>query len=197
MGLILGGTVIYFTSDTHLGHANIIKYCNRPFDNVQEMDRVIIENWNSVVSQDDWVYHLGDFSMGDPIHYARQLNGRIILLLGNHDHNRLSALYKAFGKENIHELLKIKVEGHTIVLCHYAMRVWHKSHFNSWHLYGHSHGKLQGEGKSFDVGVDSWDYTPISVRDVAAEMNERPDNFNKIRKEYGEYITEPSKSSIN
>ena len=77
----------YFTSDTHFGHANIIKFCNRPFKNVEEMNQKLIENWNSVVGPNDLVFHLGDFAFGgQPLwRYIReQLNGNIILIKGNH-----------------------------------------------------------------------------------------------------------------
>lgn len=144
------------------------------------MDEVMIERWNEKVSPGDWVYHLGDFSFKDPQDYVKRLNGRIILILGNHDRKRLSALKECFGC--VHELLTIKEKGKDIVLCHYAMRVWPKAHFNSWHLYGHSHGKLEPMGKSFDVGVDCTGFAPININTVEAVMVARSDNPSLIRK---------------
>jgi calcineurin-like phosphoesterase family protein len=79
---------IWFSSDTHFGHENIIKYCDRPFKNVDHMNEVIIDNWNSVVSPGDTVYHLGDVALGQidkSLACVSRLNGYKILILGNHD----------------------------------------------------------------------------------------------------------------
>lgn len=81
------GSKIFFTSDTHFGHSNIIKFCNRPFKDAEEMDRVLIENWNNKVPEDGLVFHLGDFGWGGYQEYKKirdQLNGKIILIKGNH-----------------------------------------------------------------------------------------------------------------
>lgn len=88
---------IWFISDTHFYHRNVIKYCNRPFINAEEMNEVIIKNWNSVVKEDDIVWHLGDFALGDKELFARlveRLNGNIYLVYGNHDRTNTS-----FSKE--------------------------------------------------------------------------------------------------
>jgi calcineurin-like phosphoesterase family protein len=167
---------IFFTSDTHLGHANIIKYCHRPFSSVEEMDGTIIKNWNSVVSEQDLVYHLGDFAFRQHHSYRKQLNGEIIFIEGNHDKVTGPGLFK-----EVHKLLRIKINEYDITLCHFAMRVWNKSHFNSWHLYGHSHGGLPPEGKSWDVGVDNNNFTPLSLDQVVEIMKGRPDNFNLVK----------------
>jgi len=79
---------IFFTSDTHFGHKNILKYCNRPFVNVEEMDEVMIERWNGRIGKNDSVYHLGDFSFSsNPKTYFERLNGKKILIIGNHDNS--------------------------------------------------------------------------------------------------------------
>ena len=172
----------YFTSDTHFCHANIIKYCNRPFKNVDEMDETIITNWNSVVKHDDLVYHLGDVGFGDIKNVLRRLNGRIILIRGSHDK---SALQVPERFEKISSLLEIKIEDHPIILCHYSMRTWSKSHYNSWCLWGHSHNKLESWGKSFDIGVDGHNFFPWSFKEIQAKMNELPDNFNLVKEKNG------------
>jgi calcineurin-like phosphoesterase family protein len=166
--------MIFFTSDTHLGHTNIIRYCNRPFASIEEMDETIINNWNNVVDDNDTVYHLGDFSFGNPYHYKKRLKGRIELIAGNHDFKY--ECRKIFDR--VYELHTIKIENKTIVLCHFAMRVWPKSHFNAWHLYGHSHGMLEPFGKSFDVGVDGNNFTPVSFETIRHVMDCLPDNPN-------------------
>ncbi|MCK5600330.1 metallophosphoesterase family protein [Candidatus Pacearchaeota archaeon] len=168
---------IYFTSDTHFRHKNIIKFCNRPFKSIEEMNETIIENWNKTVSKGDTIYHLGDFGFGHPEDVRKikeRLNGNIEFIFGNHDKSSIG-LFKPRRF-----MLDIRIGEQSIVMCHFAMRTWNKSHFNSWHLYGHSHGSLEGYGKSFDVGVDAWNFTPISFEKVKAEMEKRPDNFNVI-----------------
>ena len=78
---------IFFTADTHWGHRNIIRYCQRPFADVDEMNEALITNWNSTIGKDDIVFHLGDFAMGGSAEWCRlleRLNGRIYLILGNH-----------------------------------------------------------------------------------------------------------------
>jgi calcineurin-like phosphoesterase family protein len=173
---------IWFTADHHFGHANIIQYCYRPFRNVKEMDASLIGNWNSVVGVDDVVYHLGDFTLGDirrAAGYLRKLNGQIKLVPGSHDWRWLAEFTPSVTSQPGHpvEILPPLVSlefpelgdgehPQVIVLCHYAMRVWDRSHHGSWHLFGHSHGSLPGQGKSFDVGVDCTDFTPIDLTHV-------------------------------
>jgi calcineurin-like phosphoesterase family protein len=165
---------IFFTADLHIHHANIIKYANRPFSSVDEMDEVLIENWNKIVSFKDTVYFLGDFCFGDAKELINKLNGRIEFIHGNHDRSLKGiAPFKA--------VLEMKFDDKFIVMCHYSMRVWNKSHYNSYHIFGHSHGTLEGVGKSFDVGVDSWNFTPITLEQVIEKMDTLPDNFNKLR----------------
>lgn len=81
------GSGVYFTSDTHFNHNSILKFCNRPFETIEEHDNKLIENWNSVVGLDDTVFHLGDFCFGGAPKWKEirsQLNGHIILIVGNH-----------------------------------------------------------------------------------------------------------------
>lgn len=171
---------IWFTADTHFSHPRIIEYCNRPFKSVDEMDQAIISNWNNKIAPKDLVYHLGDFGFG-PIQKLREikskLNGHIEFIFGSHDKN-LTSFFKSRRY-----LLRIKIEGQVIVLCHYAMRVWPESHYNSWHLYGHSHGRLENFGKSLDVGVDCWNFYPVSYEEIKQKMSKRPDNLNFVKKE--------------
>ena len=173
---------IWFTSDTHFGHANIIRFSKRPFKDVQQMDAMLIKNWNSVVGYQDDVYHLGDFSLTSAersLRILEQLNGNIHLIKGNHEK---SVLEKSFTRDKfawIKDMYELKVDDpdarggrRSIVLLHYAMKVWNKSHHGAWHLYGHSHGSLPDEinSLSFDVGVDSHNYFPISYDDVKRIM---------------------------
>lgn len=172
---------IFFTSDTHFGHANIIQYSNRPFQNVEEMNGKLIENWNKTVTKQDVVYHLGDFLLGKPEHVWPIINrlnfGFLYLIKGNHE-NAFCNWYKVAQPKNIYlynSYLEGKFNGKTITLCHYAMRVWNKSHHGAYHLYGHSHGTLPDNPNSlsFDVGVDCHNYKPISLDEVVEIMNKK------------------------
>lgn len=161
---------IFFTADTHFFHKNILKYSNRPFANINEMNETIISNWNNVVGKHDVVYHLGDFMLsnnqGDFYSIFERLNGYIILIKGNHDgiawknRKRFTDSYDTYAE--------VEVNDHNITLCHYKMAIWNQSHFGAYHLYGHSHGtapNLDSE-LSFDVGVDCHNFTPISMKKV-------------------------------
>ena len=183
----------FFTSDLHFGHANIIKYANRPFKSVREMDDTLIKNWNAKVTKSDVVWILGDFAFlqEEPlIDTASWLDGEKHVVWGNHDKVfRSKKVRDALAKYNFvfHSgLEEIYVPDSTvpggkqhIVLCHYAMRVWNKSHRGSWQLYGHSHGSLPDDphALSVDVGVDCWNYAPVSyeeLKEVMAKKDYQP-----------------------
>lgn len=174
---------IFFVSDTHFCHAKSIEFGNRPFKDVTDMNDGLIDNWNSIVRPSDFVYHLGDFGFGSleelrKIRY--RLHGKIHLILGNHDFkNKIHRCTDWFTSVSV--LKEININKQHITLCHYSMRVWNRSHYNSQHLFGHSHGKLEGQGKSFDVGVDCNSYRPISFEEVQEKMKTLPDNFNLVR----------------
>jgi calcineurin-like phosphoesterase family protein len=169
---------VWFSSDTHYGHANVIKYAKRPFSNVEEMNEAMITQWNSVVKPDDLVYHLGDFALCRPAEattIAKRLNGRKHLVFGNHD--RKLRENKPFRDQWIwtKDYAEIEVEGQKIILMHYSMRIWNKAHYGSYQLYGHSHGSLKDDTniRSMDVGVDCWNYAPISFETVKEHMNKK------------------------
>ncbi len=137
---------------------------------------------NDRVAPEDWLYHLGDFSFrgGDPAAYRARIQCRnIVLILGNHDPQTLKGTVRpefvTLFRE-VHSLLRVKVPiartPQLIILCHYAMKVWDRAHYGTWHLYGHSHGSLPDDpaARSWDVGVDANEYAPLSVDEVAAIM---------------------------
>ncbi|MFC1638981.1 phosphoesterase [Patescibacteria group bacterium] len=168
---------IWFISDTHFSHGNIIKYCSRPYADAQEMDEALIANWNAFVKPDDAIYHLGDFAFWrQPLSaYTAvfdRLNGRKHLVLGNHDDWRVMSRLGWVWVRYVHELYLGRRS--SIWLSHYAHRVWPKSHHGSWHVFGHSHGGLQPHGLSFDVGVDNWDYAPVHLDTVREVMKRLP-----------------------
>lgn len=181
--------MIWFTADTHFGHESIIRYCERPYKTVEEMDLALIDNWNKRVKEEDDVYVLGDFTLkkkiSDVTWYINRLNGMKLFIPGCHDRWIDRVSYRLNDVEILDPLFILHTGGYecpVITLCHYAMRTWPVSHYNSWQLYGHSHGRLEGVGKQMDVGVDACGYAPISIVEVARIMEKRPDNFNLLNK---------------
>lgn len=164
---------IWFTSDTHFGHANIIRFCDRPFKNVGEMNEALVANWNKVVKPDDEVYHMGDFSFErKPQVTAARLNGRKYLIKGNHDKpQHLKAIAPHF--EWIKDYASLRIGRQRFILFHYAMRNWHHCYKGTIHLYGHAHGGMKDYGRSTDVGVDCWNYAPVSMEEIVYLMKDR------------------------
>jgi calcineurin-like phosphoesterase family protein len=165
---------IYYCSDHHWGHNNIIKYSNRPFADVDEMNEAMIARWNSRVEPNDTVYHLGDVAFMPAKRFesiANRLNGIIHLCPGNHDSDDLLAMNRW---ASVHPYREIRDLNKKVVLSHYSHRVWNGSHKGSLMLYGHSHGSLPGSNQSLDVGVDCWDYYPVTMREIMARMATLP-----------------------
>lgn len=174
--------MIFFTSDLHIGHSNILKYSGRPFSSLDEMNTALIKNWNQKVSPRDDIYILGDFYLGHTSQ-AKQviesLNGRKYLIAGNHDKRLLKVADLRSLFTWIGPYLELNYNNSKYVLSHYSHRVWNKSHYGSYHLFGHSHGSLPPHGKSVDVGVDApWitgeaTYTPYSIEEVTNYLDSR------------------------
>lgn len=247
---------IWFTSDTHYHHKNIVKGVTswvdspehaggshstqntRPFKTLEEHDQALVDNINKHVKPEDILYHLGDWSFGgiEQIwNFRKQLNCKNIhLIYGNHDHHiernaplpnvhmasdptgqivmkdgpvpekvqgydRMS-IYpaparKLFASAGHYKFAKIG--GQSMVLCHFAMRVWDKAHHGTWMLYGHSHGTLPKYSavkgfatkaselyRTMDVGVDTHpEFRPYHFDEIAKIMEGRPalnvDHHNK------------------
>ena len=173
---------IWVTSDTHFNHVNIIKYCNRPFSSVKEMNGIIINNWNNVVSDNDVVYHLGDFALGDKSlipNILKQLKGRKRLVLGNHDNINvmqdlfMSEYFESLGLEDI-----IRVGKTHIIMNHYPFASLPDSSTNVpiIQLFGHVHSSpyKQWEGlvNQYDIGVDNNNFTPVNLYEVIKKVKE-------------------------
>ncbi|MGV8130484.1 MAG: hypothetical protein ACP5N7_00095 [Candidatus Pacearchaeota archaeon] len=169
---------ICFTSDQHFGHKNIIKYCNRPYKTVQEMDDDLINRWNKIVDPQDTVYQLGDLTFSDNETYLHdlfnRLHGKKIILPGNHDPKKAIRIYKEYAYVTRLEELHLP-DVPLITLCHYPMMTWNKSGYGSWQLFGHHHGQLSQHGvdpalnirnTQIDVGVDTNDYYPYTLDDI-------------------------------
>ena len=158
--------MIFFTSDTHFFHDNIIKYCNRPYANSLEMNEALVRNWNGVVGVEDKVYHLGDFSMGGKPRVAEalsQLNGYKILIKGNHDFS--VEFMRNAGFREVYSNLVIDTEYGKIYLNHIPSpsTLWSDAEY---HFCGHVHEKWKRDGNVINVGTDVWDYTPRTLKEI-------------------------------
>jgi calcineurin-like phosphoesterase family protein len=166
-------TRVWFTSDTHLGHANIINYCNRPFDNIYHMNDTIIKRWNERVKEEDTVFHLGDLCFKEKLgvkaeHWIEQLNGKIILIRGNHDNNN--------SAKSVIDSLQITLGG----------KKWNLEHIPDYYslyeynLTGHVHTawsvlrkKYTERGSVFvNVGVDVFNFYPVSIEEIMRRIDD-------------------------
>lgn len=164
-----------FTADPHFGHANIIRHCDRPFRDVDEMDRYLIDMWKSVVAPNDTIYMIGDFAhwrlKPQAIReYFDALPGDKHLVAGNHDHEATRELPWA----SVSDRTTVTVDGTNLVLDHYAMRVWNKSRYGALQLHGHSHGALPGNSQQIDVGVDVFGFMPVALPEIKARLETLP-----------------------
>lgn len=175
---------IYFTSDLHFGHQNILRFCNRPWKTTEEMDEALIANWNSVVGPDDIVFNLGDFAFAPNWRWKEilsRLNGHHYLILGNHDISRFPGEYIMSLFEGVEQQMILKIDGRLVYLNHYPFLcyggTWRDPKSAVYQLFGHVHSSPNISGKDsdklvnlfpfqYDVGVDNNNYTPISWKQV-------------------------------
>lgn len=178
---------LFFTSDTHFGHANIIRFCNRPFASVEEMDEELIRRWNETVPPDGIVFHLGDFCHGGSSAWNNilyRLNGKIFLILGNHDFKNVRQGYMS-RFEYVTQQMVIHVGGQPIMLNHNPFLAYGGAYRDVWQLFGHVHsGPNSHTGLDhprlqylfplqYDVGVDNNDYRPVSFAEVKAKIEDQ------------------------
>lgn len=188
---------IFFTSDTHWGHFNILKFCDRPWPTVEEMDEALINNWNSVVGKNDIVFHLGDFAFAPNWRWKEilsRLNGEIHLIIGNHDVSRYPGdkIMELF--ERVEQQMIIKIDNRFVYLNHYPFLCYggtYRTPDNAvWQLFGHVHSRPASSGKDsnrlvnlfpyqYDVGADNNNYTPVSWEKIKEIIN------NQIKNTYG------------
>lgn len=177
---------IWFTADTHFGHANIISFCDRPYETVQEMNWMIAKNFNELIQPDDTLYHLGDVAMGNlrsSLPVMQTINGHKILVPGNHDRvfsQNTVAYRERFRDEYLQGFDEIADEyvvfDDTFALCHFPFDG--DSHDGNrfdklrpeddgrYLLHGHVHSKWKVNGRQINVGVDVWDYKPVSLQEL-------------------------------
>lgn len=184
----------FFTSDTHFSHANIIRFCNRPFNDVEQMNETLITNWNRVVQPEDTVFHLGDFCFGGSAEWTKILNrlsGKIYLILGNHDRKNIRQGYMSRFEE-VAMQMHIEIGKQSIYLNHYPFLCYGGAYRDVWQLFGHVHTCPNSSGvdmprlnmlfpTQYDVGVDNNDFTPVpyeQVRKIILKQIEQKRNEN-------------------
>jgi calcineurin-like phosphoesterase family protein len=191
---------VYFTADTHFGHGRIIQYCNRPFQNAESQDRVILENFCEVLRPGDVLYHLGDISWSswDVKKYFLSClpTKEVHLILGNHDRLkeveylemgfRSVSPYKEIRMDVVRGTKDIQGSSTRVVLCHYPLESWNGGYDSgAVHLHGHCHGKLESiRQRRMDVGVDVHNYTPWSWEEIRKYLEAR-DGIENIKKRSG------------
>lgn len=172
--------MVYFTSDDHFSHANIVGLCNRPYADVDEMDRVLIENWNKKVKKNDTVYIIGDivWDKKKVAHYMEQLAGKKVLITGNHDSDWAKREDCTKHFEFVVPYLETNLNGHPITMCHYPMLEWKSSREKShrklgYHIHGHIHNRIADEYRylfrefnALNAGVDINNFEPVSFDEL-------------------------------
>ncbi|MCL2392913.1 MAG: metallophosphoesterase family protein [Oscillospiraceae bacterium] len=171
----------FFISDTHFGDSAIIDYCNRPFATVDEMNRALIGNWNSRVSNDDDVYIIGDvFYTGrgaaghkDAIAIVEQLKGKLHLVAGNHDFPYLKKMDYHYLFADVDQVRYLRHDGEDIFMCHYPMTEWSGFYRGSWHIYGHIHNHknaahmyMKNLDKALNAAVEIINYMPVTFNEL-------------------------------
>lgn len=168
--------MLYITSDLHLFHKRIIEFApySRPYSSIEDMHTDIIKKWNRVVFNTDTTYILGDVSFGKPqetCDILSRLNGNKNLIIGNHDTKLLrSDIFKSCF-QSIKSYHDMKYNGEFLVMCHYPMASWNRSHYGSIMLHGHLHSRPSGvSGRIKDVGMDANNCGVYKIDDVIDEM---------------------------
>ena len=169
---------LYFTSDTHFGHGNILKFQshNRVFDSIDEMDESLIERWNNKVKPKDVVIHGGEVSWHKPYKVAEilsRLNGQKYLIKGNHDSSAIFEFFEAYT-----DYAEVKLGNQNICVFHFPILEWNRRHHGMWHLHGHTHGRNLFQeigfvpGKMLDIGIDNHpNLEPFSIEEIKERMD--------------------------
>lgn len=181
----------YFSSDWHLGHAKTIEFSNRPFKDVEEMDKVICANMIGPLKDGDEFYFLGDMArdVASASKFFNQLpkHVKFFWILGNHE--RPAGQFKHRCVQQV-PMKEIKIQSkYPVTLCHYPMITWNKSHYGAWQLFGHHHISSHGTnqlhkfvvGKQLNVNCEMHDYKPWSEDEIIEKMKTLPDNWDLIR----------------
>lgn len=180
--------MLFYISDLHLSHANIINTCNRPYDNIEDMNKLLIDNWNKVITNDDIVYFLGDFSFKcnqeQATKFLLQLKGKKYFIKGNHDKTTwLNKLKEQRLIEDWYDYKEINDNGRMVILCHYPLHSWNGLYHGSYHLYGHVHNNTvenaEWQKNRFNVSCEAIDYKPITL-DELIKISEKDDSHKLV-----------------
>jgi calcineurin-like phosphoesterase family protein len=165
---------LFFTADHHFAHGGARGLFRRPFASVAEMDGAMVARWNAVVAADDEVWHLGDFAVRQPAARISELLDRLAgtkhLIVGNNDGPATTGLS---GWASVQHYAELEVDGTFLVLCHYPLRSWHRMSRGAINLHGHSHGRLAPLPRQVDVGVDAFDFRPVTLAEIRAHLLRR------------------------
>lgn len=170
--------MFYYTSDLHFGHKNVLKFDDRPFSDVDEMDRCLIESWNNRVREEDTVYILGDFcyrSSRTAKWYLQQLKGQKILIIGNHDGPTLQDSESMKYFEDFRPMMHVTDGNKQICLCHFPIAEWNGFYRGSWHIYGHIHNCknetyefMRTRERALNAGCMINHYVPVTFAELLA-----------------------------
>lgn len=166
----------YYISDTHFGHASVLKFDGRPFETIEEHDRTLIEYWNARVTNKDDIYILGDFAYRNEKPeewYLERLKGRKHLIIGNHDKRLLENATAMKYFETVEKLLHVSDGGHEISLCHYPLAEWFGYYKGHHHIYGHIHGRgnetaafMKTRERALNAGCMINGYMPVTLEEL-------------------------------
>ena len=181
----------WYTADPHFLHENVISFCDRPFRSIDEMDAIMLENMHAVVKPEDELWIVGDFAFGPKANdeetlasIFQQLPGaKKHLVVGNHD----LAPTLALPWDSVHHLAEVRDGPHrqAHTLCHYPMITWNHARRRALHMFGHVHNNWLGSRNAINVGVDVWDFMPVSFEQVAERASELPPNKHLVDVEPG------------
>ena len=185
--------MIYFTSDTHFFHKQVINFDNRPFKDLEEMQETMIQLWNNTVSKNDIVYHLGDFAFSSPAKWkpiVKRLNGSINLIRGNHDIQNVATLRRLVidGEplfNDVGDIEYLTLGGIPLILCHYGYEDYDGRYSSrspmdcgNWLLHGHTHRPSEPDKRMINVGCMNWNYTPVSWVEIAGIIRKQEETWN-------------------
>jgi calcineurin-like phosphoesterase family protein len=190
----MGGLVVmtFFTADLHIGHANIIKHCSRPFSSVEDMDATLIEDWNACVRPEDDIYIIGDLFVRNHIdteEYLQRLNGRKYLIVGNHDKEwmRHIDLSRYFAEVSLMSEIVVN-NAHKVTMCHYPMMEWLDSRKGtSYMIHGHIHSRtdadyftlIRDNPNMLNAGVDVNGFKPVTFNELIKNNRKLKENSRK------------------
>lgn len=168
--------MIYYIADTHFGHASVLKFDGRPFETIEEHDRMLIENWNARVTDRDEIYILGDFAYRNEKPeewYLERLKGRKHLIIGNHDRRLLKNETAMKYFEEADKMLHVTDGRHELCLCHYPLAEWFGFYKGHHHIYGHIHNHeddtarfMRTRERAFNAGCMLYGYMPVTLEEM-------------------------------